>query len=56
MPLEWGEVDASLDPKNYTIQNALERMEQLGRDPVLPVLEQRPDLAAILQRLSALMT
>src|SRR6187401_2989065 len=27
MPLTWDEVDDSLDPKNYTIRNALERME-----------------------------
>jgi DNA primase len=52
MPLLWDEVDASLDPRNYTIRNALERMERLGRDPVLPFIEEKPDLGAILQRLS----
>src|SRR5262249_55575709 len=33
MPLTWDEVDGSLDPRNYTIKNAVERMESLGRDP-----------------------
>jgi bifunctional non-homologous end joining protein LigD len=56
MPLTWDEVDDSLDPRNYTIRNALERMEKLGRDPVLPVLDEKPDLGGILQRLSKLVT
>jgi bifunctional non-homologous end joining protein LigD len=51
MPLLWDEVDASLDPRNYTIRNAIERMERLGHDPVARVLEDRPDLAGILDRL-----
>ena len=51
MPLEWDEVDASLSPRNYTIRNAIERMERLGADPLAPVLEDRPDLPAILERL-----
>jgi bifunctional non-homologous end joining protein LigD len=56
MPLLWEEVDENLDPRNYTIRNALERMERLGRDPVLAALEERPDLGAILQRLSKLVS
>jgi hypothetical protein len=28
-------------------------MERLGTDPLLAVLEERPDLAAVLQRLAA---
>jgi bifunctional non-homologous end joining protein LigD len=55
MPLVWDEVDASLDPRNYTIKNAVERMERLGADPVLPVLADRPDLGKALERLSAMM-
>ena len=54
MPLVWDEVDDSLDPRNYTIRNAMDRMSGLGHDPVLPVLEQKPDLSAILGRLSTL--
>ena len=56
MPLVWDEVNDSLDPRNHTIRNALERMERMGRDPVLPALEEKPDLGAILQKLSALLT
>jgi bifunctional non-homologous end joining protein LigD len=53
MPLRWEEVDDSLRPANYTIKNAIERMERLGSDPVLAVLEERPDLGRVLQQLSA---
>ena len=53
MPLHWDEVHASLDPRDYTIRNALARMEGLGTDPVLPVLEERPDLGTVLGRLAA---
>ncbi|HET7188553.1 MAG TPA: DNA ligase D [Gemmatimonadaceae bacterium] len=52
MPLTWDEVDERLDPRNYTIVNAMERIERLGADPVLAVLEMRPDLALVLQRLA----
>jgi bifunctional non-homologous end joining protein LigD len=51
MPLTWDEVNDSLDPKNYTIKNAVDRMGQLGADPVLPALTQAPDLATVLKRL-----
>jgi bifunctional non-homologous end joining protein LigD len=44
MPLTWDEVNDELDPKNYTIKNAVARMEALGEDPVLPVLEEKPKL------------
>jgi bifunctional non-homologous end joining protein LigD len=55
MPLLWDEVDDTLDPGAFTIRTALDRMEQLGRDPIHPVLEARPDLAAVLEKLSALL-
>jgi bifunctional non-homologous end joining protein LigD len=56
MPLRWEEVVDGLDPKDYTIRNAIERMEQLGADPVRPVLTETPDLAGALGRLAALLT
>jgi bifunctional non-homologous end joining protein LigD len=56
MPLEWHEVNESLSPRNYTIKNAVERMERLGYDPCVQVLEDKPDLAAILTRLAAMMS
>jgi len=55
MPLVWDEVNESLDPRNYTIKNAVERMERLGSDPVLPVLGDKPDLSRVLERVSAMM-
>jgi bifunctional non-homologous end joining protein LigD len=54
MPLEWDEVDDGLDPKNFTIKNALERMESLGEDPCSPVLSDKPKLPKVLERLSAM--
>ena len=56
MPLRWEEVVDGLNPKDYTIRNALERMERLGTDPVAPVLSEAPDLAAILGRLAMLLS
>lgn len=53
MPLMWEEVSASLDPRAFTIRTALERMERLAVDPVVAVLETRPDLGGVLERLAA---
>jgi bifunctional non-homologous end joining protein LigD len=55
MPLEWHEVDQSLDPRNYTIKTAIERMARLGHDPCASVLDDRPDLSLVLQKLAGLM-
>lgn len=55
MPLEWDEVDDSLDPRAFTIKTALERMERLGTDPVLPVLGDTPDLMKVLAKLGGMM-
>jgi bifunctional non-homologous end joining protein LigD len=54
MPLLWEEVNGSLDPRQFTIRNALDRMEKLGHDPNLPVLSIEPDLPAILAKLASL--
>ena len=53
MPLLWDEVDDSLDPRTFTIKTAIERMERLTSDPVAPVLEEKPDLGAVLEKLAA---
>jgi bifunctional non-homologous end joining protein LigD len=53
MPLMWDEVNSDLDPRKFTIKSAIERMEKLGSDPVLPVLETKPDLLAVLNRLTS---
>ena len=55
MPLIWDEVNDSLDPRAFTIRTALERMERLGTDPVAGVLDEKPDLGEVLDRLSGLM-
>ncbi|MGE0553107.1 MAG: DNA ligase D [Gemmatimonadales bacterium] len=54
MPLVWDEVDDELEQLRFTftIRTALARMEAMGRDPLLPVLETKPDLSAVLARLS----
>jgi bifunctional non-homologous end joining protein LigD len=52
MPLFWSEVDAGLDPRAFTIKNAVERMQTLTADPCVAVLEQKPDLHVVLQRLA----
>jgi bifunctional non-homologous end joining protein LigD len=52
MPLLWEEVNEQLDPRNYTIRNAVERMQRLGQDPCRTVIEMQPDLGSVLERLS----
>ena len=52
MPIEWDEVNGKLHNSNWTIKNALKRMQKLGHDPVLPVLETKPDLVHVLERLN----
>ncbi|MDX2058496.1 MAG: DNA ligase D [Gemmatimonadales bacterium] len=56
MPLAWDEVSADLDQLRFTftIKTAVARMEALGHDPVRPVLEEKPDLGAVLERLAAM--
>ena len=52
MPILWEEVNDALDPKLFTIKNAVARMEALGSDPVRDVLGVVPDLQSVLQRLA----
>src|ERR1700694_1401166 len=49
MPLRWEDVNASLDPREYTIKTAIERMERLGADPVAQVIDDIPDLPGVLK-------
>jgi bifunctional non-homologous end joining protein LigD len=51
MPLEWREVNKKLDISQHTIVTARKRMKKVKQDPVRPVLEVRPDLSAVLERL-----
>ena len=52
MPLEWDDVNKSLDPREFTIKTALDRMQKLGHDPVRKVLEDSPDMNELLGRLA----
>lgn len=51
MPLAWGEVKHGLEILDFTLGNAVKRMEELGQDPLRPVLDVQPDLLAALGRL-----
>jgi len=51
MPLKWSEVTRKLDIAKFTIKNAPARMKKLGEDPLRPVLDLKPDLTAVLERL-----
>jgi bifunctional non-homologous end joining protein LigD len=52
MPLLWEEVNGELDPSAFSVRTAVQRMEKLGEDPLLPLLSLRPHLPQVLERLS----
>ncbi|ACG72167.1 DNA ligase D, 3'-phosphoesterase domain protein [Anaeromyxobacter sp. K] len=52
-PLRWSEVTARLDPARFTVRTVPARAARLGRDPLGPVLTERPDLLRALARLRA---
>jgi bifunctional non-homologous end joining protein LigD len=52
-PLRWKDVNGSLDLAAFTIRTMLPRMMKLKADPLRPVLDEQPDLPAILARLHA---
>lgn len=52
-PLLWDEVDETLDIRAFTIRTLPGRMSVFGRDPLAPVLTQKPDLVTALARLAA---
>lgn len=51
MPLRWSEINATLDIRSFTIDNALARMKKLKKDPLCEVLTMSPDLAGAIGRL-----
>jgi bifunctional non-homologous end joining protein LigD len=55
MPLLWAEVNEKLGPRDFTAHDAVARMEQLGTDPFLGVLTEKPDLERAFARLEQLL-
>ncbi len=51
-PLLWKEVTPKLDMRDYSIRTVPARMKKLKADPVLPVLDLKPDLPAALEALA----
>jgi bifunctional non-homologous end joining protein LigD len=52
-PLRWSEVNGDLDPARFTIRTMPVRLRRMKQDPLLPVLELRPDLLSALEKLQA---
>ena len=50
-PLSWKEVNAKLDLKSFTIRTMPERLVAMRADPLVKVLQERPDLVAALAAL-----
>ena len=51
-PLRWSEVDGKLDPSRFTIRTVPARVRRLERDPLRPVLSEKPELLRALERLT----
>lgn len=51
-PLDWREVNAKLDPGAFTLKTVPERLRKRKSDPLLPVLEEQPDMERVLAVLS----
>jgi bifunctional non-homologous end joining protein LigD len=52
-PLEWREVNRRLDIRAFTIRTLPERLKPSKRDPLLGMLDEKPDLVGALSGLAA---
>ncbi len=52
-PLAWSEVNARLTPQRFNIKNLPKRLRRKKKDPMLELLDLKPDLVAALGALSA---
>lgn len=53
-PLRWSEVSGRLDPARFDIRSVPRRLRAQKVDPLLPVLEEAPDLLGALEKLAEL--
>jgi bifunctional non-homologous end joining protein LigD len=51
-PLDWKEVNSKLDLGAFTLKTVPERLRKRKSDPLLPVLEEQPDLERVVARLA----
>ena len=51
MPVEWSEVATLTSPRQFNMSNVRSRLDEWTKDPLLGVLQMRPDLSAALARL-----
>ena len=51
-PLDWSEVDSRLDLRDFTLKTVPQRLRERRHDPLLPVLDDQPDLARTLELLA----
>ncbi|MFY9821411.1 MAG: DNA ligase, partial [Thermoanaerobaculia bacterium] len=51
-PLDWSEVNAQLDLRDFNLKTVPQRLRRRKKDPLLPVLTAKPDLARTLELLA----
>ncbi len=52
-PITWREVTPKLDIRAFTIRNVPARMKKLKQDPLIGIMDEKPDLMSALERLHA---
>jgi bifunctional non-homologous end joining protein LigD len=52
-PITWREVTPKLDIRAFTIRTVPGRMKKLKQDPLIGIMDEKPDLMSALERLHA---